>query len=289
MSPTLRCNNPRDWVEWAHAIRRLAGSAQITNTWQLGRVLKQWIDYFAMMGGYRARVELALVAGDLAVARQGAWQARLLADIAESATGELKEPGDIAERITALRTAADEVELPKAPGPQAELVGYFDASDGFNADPERWVEWLSPVSGKDLEATRRHTTTLGFLGYPAKGADIYWTMLVESGTIETADPQDASYLTGLLIEARQDERLEQMAERLPAPSVTWPSGACTARGSAGSRPRQRVRRRSPPVRASRRAVCGPRRCSRPTTTPRAPPSCVTSSTPRRSRARTSGG
>ncbi|MFD8527366.1 tetratricopeptide repeat protein [Streptosporangium canum] len=208
--------HPRDWVEWAHAIRKLAGSAQITNSWQLGRVLKQWIDYFAMMGGYRPRVELALIAGDLAVARQGGWQARLLADIAESAAGELKSPGDVAERIAALRAATDGITPQEAPGPQDELVGYFDAADGFNADPERWVGWLTPLSGQDLEATRRHTTTLGFLGYPAKGADIYWTMLVESGDIETADPQDVSYLTGLLIEARQDERLEQMAERLPA-------------------------------------------------------------------------
>ncbi|WP_406317682.1 tetratricopeptide repeat protein [Streptosporangium sp. NBC_01639] len=209
-------DHPRDWVEWAHAIGRLAGSAQITNSWQLGRVLKQWVDYFAMMGGYRARVELALIAGELAVARQGVWQARSLADLAESAAGELKNPGDIAERIAALRAGADAVTPQAAPGPTAELVGYFDAADGFNADPERWVGWLTPLSGQDLEATRRHTTTLGFLGFPAKGADIYWTMLVASGDIETADPQDVSYLTGLLIEARQDERLEQMAERLPA-------------------------------------------------------------------------
>ncbi|GAA3034871.1 tetratricopeptide repeat protein [Streptosporangium longisporum] len=209
-------DHPRVWVEWSHAIRLLAGSAQITNTWQLGRVLKQWIDYFAMMGGYRARVELALIAGHLAVARQGIWQARLLADLADSAAGELKSPGDVAERIAALRAAADEATPLPAPGPEAELVGYFDAADGFNADPERWVGWLTPLSGRDLEATRRHTTTLGFLGYPARGADIYWTMLVESGDIENADPQDSTYLSSLLIEARQDERLEQMAERLPA-------------------------------------------------------------------------
>ncbi|MEU4831196.1 tetratricopeptide repeat protein [Streptosporangium sp. NPDC023615] len=209
-------DHPRVWVEWSHAIRLLAGSAQITNTWQLGRVLKQWIDYFAMMGGYRARVELALIAGELAVARQGVWQARLLADLADSAAGELKSPGDVAERIAALRAAADEATPLPAPGPEAELVGYFDAADGFNADPERWVGWLAPLSGRDLEATRRHTTTLGFLGYPAKGADIYWSMLVESGDIENADPQDSAYLSSLLIEARQDERLEQMAERLPA-------------------------------------------------------------------------
>ncbi|MEU1877338.1 tetratricopeptide repeat protein [Streptosporangium sp. NPDC020072] len=212
-------DHPRVWAEWARAIRELAGFAKITNTWQLGRVLKQWIDYFAMMGGYRTRVELALVAGDLAVSRQSVWQARQLADIAESAVGELKSAGDaagsIAERIAALRTAADAVVEPEAPGPEAELVEYFDAADGFNADPERWVGWLAPLSGRDLPATRRHTTTLGFLGYPARGADIYWTMLVESGDIETADQQDVSYLTGLLIEARQDERLEQMAQRLP--------------------------------------------------------------------------
>ncbi|MEV8633195.1 tetratricopeptide repeat protein [Streptosporangium sp. NPDC051023] len=209
-------DHPRDWAEWARAIRELAGSARITNTWQLGRVLKQWIDYFAMMGGYHARVELALVAGDLAASRQSVWQARQLADIAESAMGELKVPGDTVERVAALRAAADEIVEPEAPGPEAELVEYFDAADGFNADPERWVGWLTPLSGSDLPATRRHTTTLGFLGYPAKGADIYWTMLVESDDIETADPQDVSYLTGLLIEARQDERLEQMAQRLPA-------------------------------------------------------------------------
>ncbi|GAA2854033.1 hypothetical protein GCM10010517_12010 [Streptosporangium fragile] len=209
-------DHPRVWVEWSHAIRGLAGSEQITNTWQLGRVLKQWIDYFAMMGGYRARVELALVAGHLAVARRGIWQARLLADLAESAAGELKSPGDVAERIAELRAAADQATPLPAPGPDAELVAYFDAADGFNADPERWVGWLAPLSGSDLEATRRHTTTLGFLGYPARGVDIYWTMLVESGKLETADPQDVTYLTSLLIEARQDERLEQLAERLPA-------------------------------------------------------------------------
>ncbi|GAA3445186.1 tetratricopeptide repeat protein [Planomonospora venezuelensis] len=209
-------DHPRAWVEWAHAVRRLAGSAQITNSWQLGRVLKQWIDYFAVMGGYRPRVELALVAGDLAVARKGVWQARVLADLAESAAAELRNPDEAAGRIAALRAAADGVTPLEAPGPQDELVGYFDAADGFNADPEHWVGWLAPLSGRDVEATRRHTTTLGFLGYPARGADIYWTMLVESGDVESADEQDVSYLTGLLIEARQDERLEQMAERLPA-------------------------------------------------------------------------
>ncbi|GIH92067.1 tetratricopeptide repeat protein [Planobispora siamensis] len=208
-------DHPRDWVEWARAVRLLAESAQITNSWQLGRVLKQWIDYFAVMGAYRARAQLALIAGDLAVSRKGVWQARMLADLAESTSGELKSDAGITERIAALRVAADNATVPDSPGPREELVGYFDAADGFNADPERWVGWLAPLSGQDIEATRRHTTTLGFLGYPARGADIYWTMLVDSGDIATADEQDISYLTGLLIEARQDERLEQMAQLLP--------------------------------------------------------------------------
>ncbi|MFB4282187.1 MULTISPECIES: tetratricopeptide repeat protein [unclassified Nonomuraea] len=207
--------HPRVWVEWAQAVNKLAGSSQITNTWQLGRVLRQWMDYFGMMGGYRARVELALVAGDLAIARQGVWQARLLADVAESGAAELRETGDLSERIAALRAAAETTAEPEAPGAPEERVGLFDAADGFNADPEKWVGWLAPLSGQDLEATRRHTTTMGFLGYPATGADIYWKLLVDSGDIATADPDDVAYLTTLLVEARQDERLEQMAAMLP--------------------------------------------------------------------------
>ena len=210
--------HPRVFVEWARAVSKLAGSSQITNTWQLGRVLRQWIDYFAMMGGYRARVDLALVAGELAIGRQGVWQARLLADLAESGAGELRDPADaaaVAERVTALRAAADATTEPAAPGPVAERVAYFDAADGYNADPERWVGWLAPLAGQDLEATRRHTTTMGFLGYPTTGADIYWKMLVDEGDITTAESDDIAYLTTLLIEARQDERLEQMAAMLP--------------------------------------------------------------------------
>ncbi|MEV4100099.1 tetratricopeptide repeat protein [Nonomuraea sp. NPDC049649] len=207
--------HPRVFVEWAQAVSKLSGSAQITNTWQLGRVLRQWIDYFGMMGGYRARVELALVAGDLAVARQGVWQAKALADLAESAAAELRDDTGVAERVAALRAAAEATAEPEAPGPLEERVGYFDAADGYNADPERWIGWLAPLSGKDIEATRRHTTTLGFLGYPSAGADIYWKMLVDTGDIATADADDIGYLTTLLIEARQDERLEQMAGMLP--------------------------------------------------------------------------
>ncbi|MEV4109191.1 tetratricopeptide repeat protein [Nonomuraea sp. NPDC049695] len=207
--------HPRVFVEWSQAVAKLASSAQIANTWQLGRVLRQWMDYFGMMGGYRARVELALVAGDLAVARQGVWQARLLADLAESGGAELRESEGIAERVAALRAAAEAATEPEAPGPRSEMVGLFDAADGFNADPEKWVGWLAPLSGEDLEATRRHTTTLGFLGFPATGADIYWKLLVDTGDIATADADDVAYLTTLLVEARQDERLEQMAALLP--------------------------------------------------------------------------
>ncbi|GAA2357779.1 hypothetical protein GCM10010404_08430 [Nonomuraea africana] len=208
-------DHPRDFVEWAQAVDKLAGSAQITNTWQLGRVLRQWIDYFGMMGGYRARVELALVAGDLAVARQGVWQAGLLADLAEQAAAELRSDEGVAERVAALRAAAAATTAPEATSPLEERVAYFDAADGINANPEEWVGWLAPLSGQDIEATRRHTTTLGFLGYPATGADIYWKMLVDTGEIATADAQDIDFLTNLLVEARQDERLEQMAELLP--------------------------------------------------------------------------
>ncbi|GGK82763.1 hypothetical protein GCM10007964_26730 [Sphaerisporangium melleum] len=205
--------HPRDWVEWARAVRLLG--EVISNTWQLGRVLREWMAYFETMGVHRGRVELALIAGELAVARQGIWQARALADLAESWLGELRVTDGLPERIAELRASADAAVPLPAPGPQDELVAYFDAADGHNADPERWVGWLWPVSGTDLEATRRHTTTLGFLGYAPLGADILWKTIVEDADPAAAEDQDVAYLTGVLIEAGQDERLERFAGLLP--------------------------------------------------------------------------
>lgn len=207
--------HPREWVEWAHTVSLLVSSGSIANTWQLGRILRQWIAYFETMGGHRHRFELALTAGRLAVARQGIWQARLLADYAESVLPHLGGADGLAERVAELRAEADAATEPPLPGPKDELVAYFDAADGRTADPERWVGWLWSLSGTDLEATRRHTTTLGFLGYAATGADIYWKTIAEDGDPAAASDEDIAYLTSLLIEARQDERVERLAARLP--------------------------------------------------------------------------
>ncbi|GII86483.1 hypothetical protein Ssi03_44730 [Sphaerisporangium siamense] len=210
-------DHPRDWVEWAHVVGRL--DQVISNTWQLGRVMRQWMTYFETMGVHRGRVELALISGHLAVKRQIPWQANALADLAESWLGSLRVTDGLPERVAELRAAAAAVTPPPAPGPQDELVEYFDAADGHNADPERWVGWLWPLSGTDLPATRRHTTTLSFLGYAPVGADILWKAVVEGGDPATAEDQDIAYLTGVLIEAGQDERLERFAAMLPAPAA----------------------------------------------------------------------
>ncbi|GGM67005.1 hypothetical protein GCM10010106_11400 [Thermopolyspora flexuosa] len=208
--------HPRDWVEWAQVVDRLGFHGKITNSWQLGRVLRQWADYFATMGGHRARVEVLVAAAALAIGRQGVWQARLLVEDAAEGLRRLEKAESLAEEVEVLRQRAEQATPPKAPAPRNELVGAFDAADGITADPERWVEWLWPLSGEDLAATRRHTTTLGFLGYPAVGADIYWRMIVENGDPATADAEDIGYLTSLLLDAGQDEKVERLAERLPA-------------------------------------------------------------------------
>ncbi|GAB1816956.1 tetratricopeptide repeat protein [Herbidospora sp. RD11066] len=210
--------HPRDWVEWAQVVFKLAEQDAIQNSWQLGRIVRQWMSYFETMGSPRARVELAFTGARLALRRNGVWQARLLADLAEAASRELKSSEGVAERIAALRAECDAAVETPAPGPQDELVAYFDAADGRTADPERWVGWLWPLSGKDLEATRRHTTTLGFLGYAPTGADVYWQMAAVEGDPAEADLEDIAYLTGLLIEAEQDERVHDLAGRLKAPS-----------------------------------------------------------------------
>lgn len=208
--------HPRDWVEWSYVVDRLSLLGVIANSWQLGRVMRQWTDYFETMGAHRARVDVLVAAGSLALGRQGVWQARMIAQDAEQALARLENPGDLADEVARLRERAEEATPPPPPAERAELVGVFDAADGITADPERWVEWLWPLSGEDLEATRRHTTTLGFLGYPEAGADIYWRMLVEQGDPATADAQDIGFLTSLLIDAGQDDKVERLADRLPA-------------------------------------------------------------------------
>ncbi|GIH26631.1 hypothetical protein Aph01nite_49410 [Acrocarpospora phusangensis] len=210
--------HPREWVEWSQVVRTLSAGASIANSWQLGRIMRQWMSYFETMGGHRAQVELALTAGHLAIARQGAWQARELAELAEAVLPQLASTEGLAERIAELRAAADAAPPVTPPGPQEELVSYFDAADGRTADPERWVGWLWPQSGTDLEVTRRHTTTLGFLGYAPVGAEIYWKMIVENADPADADEEDISYLTGLLIEAEQDDRVLELASRLGPPA-----------------------------------------------------------------------
>ncbi len=168
------------------------------------------------MGAYRARAELALIAGDLAVARQGVWQARMLADLAESAAAELKDPSAVAGRIAALRAAADAVTPLPPPRPAGRARRLLRRRRRLQRRPRALGGLagpaLRPGSGGHPPAHHHHRLPR----LPARGADIYWDMLVESGDIQTADEQDVSFITGLLVEARQDERLEQMAERLPA-------------------------------------------------------------------------
>src|SRR5262245_23488691 len=114
-------DHPGEWVTWAATVEKLA-EAGLSNTWQLGRILRQWMDYFQTMGGHRARIDLALTSGRLAVARKGLWQARLLADQAEQALPSLKGSEGVPERIAELRASIDAAEELPPPGPKEELV-----------------------------------------------------------------------------------------------------------------------------------------------------------------------
>ncbi len=281
--------HPRDWVEWAQVVFKLSEQDAIQNSWQLGRIVRQWMSYFETMGSPRARLELAFTGARLALRRQGVWQARLLADLAEVASRELKSADDVAERIAALRAECDAAVETPAPGPEGELVAYFDAADGRTADPERWVGWLWPLSGKDLEATRRHTTTLGFLGYAPTGADIYWQMTAVDGDPAQADTEDVAYLTGLLIEAEQDERVHDLAGRLKAPASHLALARLHRARERWERRPTRPRRPPRAARASSRCACGQARSSTSATTSGRPRSCARSSTATcRARKRTSG-
>ncbi|WP_283134782.1 tetratricopeptide repeat protein [Rhizohabitans arisaemae] len=203
---------PRHWLGWSTAVSELVGKAdQVVNSWQLGRVLRGWIEYFESVGAFRTRVELALVAGDLAVSRKSAWMARQLADLAEASLDGLHDRDGLLDRVAALRSAAGKVAGAPAPGPDDELAAYFDAADVGTADPEQWVAWLLPAHGVNPEVTQRLVTTMGFLGFPRSGADLLWDQVVKAPAADDA----SATLAGLLIEAGDDERVLQLVGMLP--------------------------------------------------------------------------
>ncbi|MFD0659347.1 hypothetical protein [Thermocatellispora tengchongensis] len=281
-------DHPRSFVEWAETVRLLAGSEQIANTWQLGRVLRQWIDYFAMMGGYRARVELALIAGEMALARQGVWQARALADIAETGLAELKTTEGLPERIAELRAAADATTPLPPPGEEAELVGLFDAADGFNADPERWVGWLAPCRARTWRppaATPRRWASSAIRRAAPTSIGPCW-----SRATAWATPPTTTWPTSRACSSRRARTSGWSSSppgcRRRSGTSRWPG--CTGRASAGPRPWPRPRRPWRPARASTRAGSTPAPRSSSTRTPRAPRCSPTCSTPASWRTRTSG-
>ena len=119
--------HPRDWVEWAQVVATGSAPRKITNTWQLGRVLRQWIDYFAHDGRLpRPGRALRWSAAALAIGRQGVWQARLLADVAEGLAppGAARSPAVAEADRGAARPPPSEAEPAEgARRPANELVG----------------------------------------------------------------------------------------------------------------------------------------------------------------------
>ena len=228
--------HPRVFVEWAHAVSKLADSSQITNTWQLGRVLRQWIDYFGMMGGYRARVELSLIAGELAIARQGVWQARLLADLAESAAGELRDATGVAERIAELRAAADAATEPPGARPRRRAGRLLRRRRRLQRRPRALGRLAGPAVGQGPRGhpPPHHHARLPRL--PARPAPTS-TGRCSSTPATSPAPTPTTSPTSPRCSSRRvrTSGWSRWPRRCRTPPSTWRWPACTAPASAGRR------------------------------------------------------
>ncbi|WP_147425283.1 tetratricopeptide repeat protein [Bailinhaonella thermotolerans] len=207
-------SHPRDWPGTAAALEPLVTGGAVDNSWQIGRVMRDWISYLDSAGSYRLALDMALTAGRLAVGRGAAWVALRLAEVAES-----KQLAGAEEEIAALRASAEA--LPAPVPPAGDVVAAFDAANDGGADPEEWVGLL--LAGRDAAADpaaadERLVATMHFLGFPGAAADLLWERVER----EPSDEEQANTLVDLLLTDDDDERIQRLSGLLaePAPAAS---------------------------------------------------------------------
>ncbi|MEV4615043.1 hypothetical protein AB0K43_20960 [Kitasatospora sp. NPDC049258] len=202
---------------WARAVELLAqGGAlphgELANDAELGARLARWVGHLDTAGSHRPCLDLVLVAGRLAVARGARTIALTLVATGERKLALLRRTDDgVADRLAALRAAAEALPPAELPVPAAELV-----------------EWLAehtpaPETGADLLAAARAelpadapavvanlAAVLGMLGHGRTAADLLWAELEEG----RGQDYVAGMLGSMLIEAGDGEGVRRLAERL---------------------------------------------------------------------------
>ncbi|GAA5003401.1 hypothetical protein [Kitasatospora paranensis] len=203
-------------MRWATAVESLAGAGALPhggldNDAALGARLARWVGYLDTAGSHRPCLDLLLIVGRLAVARGARTVALTLADTGDRKLAVLRRTDGVADRLAALRAAAEALPPAEPPVPADELpawlgeqqVSYETALDHFAA--------AGAASPQAAALLALHTArALDALGHPRAAADLL------RGRLE-ADPSDrdtAGMLAEVLIEAEDGDGIRRLTELL---------------------------------------------------------------------------
>ncbi|MDH6135405.1 tetratricopeptide (TPR) repeat protein [Kitasatospora sp. MAA4] len=207
---------------WADAVERLVAADRYPNDVRLGVRLAGWVSYLDAAGSHRPCLELALVAGRLAVLRgAGAVALALVATGERKLTG-LRRTDGVAEQLAELRSAALALGTPELPVPAGELADWLAARpETAEQDPEGDADLLTAawaVVGREPAADPAPATDLllhlagllASLGHEHASAELLWARLEQ----DPGHQQLTGMLGSVLIEARDDEGIRRLADLL---------------------------------------------------------------------------
>ncbi|WBP88129.1 tetratricopeptide repeat protein [Kitasatospora cathayae] len=205
-------------ASWTETVELLIAAGAWENDAELGAVLAGWVGYLDGTGSHRPCVDLLLAAGRLALARGARTVALTLAATGERKLTQLRRTAGVAERVAALRAAAEALPVPELPVPPGELTAHLaEAQVPFETGADLLSVALDRYRGEQAGATDLAVVlanVLGGLGHARAAADLLWRRL-------DADP-GSQELTGTLgqalIEARDAEGVRRLADRLAATS-----------------------------------------------------------------------
>ncbi|MFI9269560.1 hypothetical protein ACIGXM_02355 [Kitasatospora sp. NPDC052896] len=208
---------------WADTVERLAVAGHHPNDVELGARLADWVSYLDAAGSHRPCLDLALIAGRLAVRRGARTVALALVGTAERKLAVLRRTDGVAGPLAELRAAAEALPVAALPVAPGELLDWFAtrAEAGGAEEPEAdldllaagWAAVGEPPAGDPAPATElllNLAALLAALGQERTGAELLWARL-------DADPDHPDLpvvLGSVLIEARDAEGVRRLAERL---------------------------------------------------------------------------
>ncbi|MFG3054280.1 hypothetical protein ACGFZP_25445 [Kitasatospora sp. NPDC048239] len=199
---------------WTKTVELLVAAGAWENDAELGAALAGWVGYLDATGSHRPCVDLLLAAGRLALARGARTVALTLAATGERKLGRLRRTEGVAEQVAELRAAAEALAVPALPVPPAELAAHLAETDApYESAADLLSAALEQYRGEPAGATGLALSlaaVLGGLGHARAAADLLWERL----DTDPASEELTGMLGAMLIEAKDDEGVRRLADRL---------------------------------------------------------------------------